>query len=78
MKTNLLVETQKPEQLELLLRIAREMGINVLLLNDAHEKLSEADEQQFWQRLAQNAMANDWQHPDNDIWDAFIASKLAA
>ena len=78
MKAKLLIETQKPEQIELLLNLAREMGISVIMLNDAHEKLSELDEEKLWQQLANQEMSSDWQHPDNDQWDSFIAGKLAA
>jgi len=78
MKAKLQIETQKPEQLQLLLNLAKEMGIIVTMLNDAHEKLSEEEEQTLWKKLAQTQMSSEWQHPDNDQWDAFIASKLAA
>jgi hypothetical protein len=74
MKSTLVIETRKPGQLEVLMRVAREMGIRVSLLNDAFAGMSEKEEQQLWLQLAESSMAEEWNDQANDQWDEFFAT----
>jgi hypothetical protein len=72
MKNTLLIESRRPGQLEVLMRVAREMGMKVSLLNDTFRSMSDKEEQELWLKLAESSLAEEWNDPANDHWDEFF------
>jgi len=72
MKNTLLIESRRPGQLEVLMRVAREMGMKVSLLNETFQSMSDKEEQELWLKLAESSMAEEWNDPANDHWDEFF------
>ena len=66
MSTTVILESSSPEQLELLLKVAREMGISVSLLSE-HDAENAA-----WSNLAMKQIEKEWNQAENSHWDEFI------
>jgi hypothetical protein len=67
MKTTLTLEAEKPEQLKLLLDVARQMGI-VVAFEDEEDAAAAKD---FLKASFKN-MEEEWLAPENDHWDEFF------
>ena len=67
MKTTLTLETQKPEQLQLLLHVAREMGIAVEFEDD-----DDTEAKRDFLKASFKNMEEEWLAPENDHWDEFF------
>jgi len=72
MKNTLMVESQRPGQLQILLRVAREMGMKVSLLDETFNTMNLREENDLWLQLAEKSLAEDWNDPSNDHWDEFF------
>jgi DNA polymerase III alpha subunit len=66
------VDSNDPNKINLLLRVAREMGI----------RISEADiedsEDTAWLKLTEQQLAEEWNDKANDHWDEFFKNAPAA
>lgn len=73
------LESERPEQLDLLLKVAREMGIHVSLLGNSFEEMGDKEERALWQQASLKSMEKEYAHADNAHWDEFFknAPKLS-
>ncbi len=74
MSSVVVLESDRPEQLDLLLRVAREMGIHVSLFGDMFEKMNDEEEKKLWLQTVLKAMEGEYLHKDNAHWDDFFKS----
>ena len=70
MKATFTIETNTKEQMEILIRFLKEMGVSVSSV--ANGESENAD----WAKLSMQEMEKEWSHPANDHWDAFIRKTL--
>jgi protein-disulfide isomerase-like protein with CxxC motif len=74
MSSVLVLENERPEQLDLLLKVAREMGIRISSFDETFDTLSEKEENKMWQQTSLKSMEDEYLHSDNDHWDEFFKS----
>ena len=65
----LVIKTENANQVEILLRLAKEMHIEVELTD------SESTEKKAILKLAETSFAKDWDSKEDDIWTDFINKK---
>ncbi len=70
MKATFTIETTTKEQMEILLRFLKEMGIGISPVNSGESENAD------WVKLSLQEMGKEWSHPANDHWDAFIRKAL--
>lgn len=66
------VDSNDPEKIDLLLKLAKEMGIRVSIT-----KLKENEDLQ-WLKLAERQLEEEWNDKANDHWDDFFKNTPAA
>ncbi|HYV91989.1 MAG TPA: hypothetical protein VE978_09405 [Chitinophagales bacterium] len=66
MKT-LVLQPDKPSQLDMLLHLAKELGINARVYDEA-----DLDEKRINLLLAETSFAKDWNSNADDHWDEFL------
>jgi hypothetical protein len=66
------VESNDPKKINLLLKVAREMGIRI------SEAGSEESEDTAWLKLAEQQLEEEWNDKTNDHWDDFFKNTPAA
>ena len=70
MKTTITFQTDSAAKINLLLKLAHEMGVTT----SADDALQKEDRE--WLRLSEQSLAKEWLSPEEDIWDNFIKGKL--
>jgi hypothetical protein len=75
MKKAFIAEASR-QQLDGLLKIAKEMGITLHPLQSGFTEMNEEQEKLFWEKLSLQEMGRDWEQPSEDAWDDFIKSRL--
>lgn len=71
MRTTITFQTDSADKINLLIKVAHEMGVST----SADDVLLSKDEE-GWMLLAEQTLARDWLCPEEDVWDDFIKSKL--
>jgi hypothetical protein len=66
------VDSNDPKKINLLLRVAREMGIRI------SEADTEENEDTTWLKLAEQQLEEEWNDKANDHWDDFFKNTPAA
>jgi len=66
------VDSNDPNKINLLLKVAREMGIRI------SEADIEENENTVWLKLAEQQLEEEWNDKANDHWDDFFKNSPAA
>jgi len=66
MSRAVILESDNSKRLEILLTLAREMGMRVSIQDNVE------NESDAWLKLADRNLADDWGDPANDHWDDFF------
>ena len=69
MRQTVTFQTDSIEKINLLIKVAHEMGVST-----TPDDMNEED--RGWKMLSEKTLAADWLKPEEDIWDNFIKSKL--
>ena len=69
MKT-LVLQTEKTSSIDLLYRLAQELGVEARLFSD-----NDIDEKTLSAVLAETSFAKDWNSKEDDVWNEFLKKK---
>ena len=69
MKT-LVLQTEKTSRIDLLYKLAQELGVEARLFND-----KDIDEKTINAILAETSFAKDWNSKEDEVWNEFLNKK---
>ena len=70
MKTTITLQSASSDKIQLLLRVAKEMGVTTSVTENI------SSEEKDWKLASEKTLAKDWLNPEDDKWDDFLKSKL--
>jgi hypothetical protein len=67
--STLIIRTENEYQLDLLLKLAKELALDAVVTHDA-----DAEKKAFL-KLAETSFAKDWNSKEDEVWDDFLKNK---